>query len=142
MLGSLATNGIEIEAGSVVSNLDEHLRALSLHLQAHPTQLGLAAFLSRLRCLDPVDHGVSQQVLKGREHALQNLAVQFALRAFHGQLGRLRGLRGCLPHDSCQPGHMPLERNHACLHEPVLKLDRDPGLLSEESVRLIGQGPE
>ena len=79
----------------------------------------LATFVRRLHA---VHHRVAQQVLKGGQHALEHLTVQFAGRTLDDQLGALVGIGRRLAHDACQSLHVALEGHHAGAHQPVLQL--------------------
>ena len=54
-------------------------------------------------------HRVTQQVLKGRQHTLEHLPIEFAGRALHHQLRSLVRIGRSLTHDARQPLHVALE---------------------------------
>ena len=89
---ALVADRREVEAGAVVGDLDDDLRALAMQLQRDRAGLGLAALRAVVRRLDAVHDRVAQHVLERRQHALEHLAVELAGRALDDELGLLAGL--------------------------------------------------
>ena len=74
------------------------------------------------RGFDAVRDRIAQQVLEGRQHVLEHLAVELAGGALDDQLGLLVEVCGGLAHDAREALHVALERDHARAHQPVLQL--------------------
>ena len=110
-----------------------------LILRNHLARLGLAALFPRRGVLDAVRDRVAQKVLERRQHAVENLPIDLVVLALDDELGDLPGVRARLAHDSREPRDVALERHHARLHQAVLKLRRDAGLLREQRLRLVGE---
>ncbi len=81
-------------------------------------------------------------MLERGQHALQHLTVKLPFRTLDRELRRLSAFRGRLSDDPREARDVPLERHHACLHETILELGRNPCLLSQQRVRFLGQIPE
>ncbi len=77
-------------------------------------------------------HGIAQQMLEWRQHALQHLTVQFARGAFDHEFGLPCRVGAGLADDARKALHMPLERHHARAHEAVLDLGNGAALLLQQ----------
>ena len=100
-LGADAGN---VHAGAVIGQLDDDLGAFAPQRQADLARLRACRAARRmLGRLDAVHHGIAQQVLEGRQHALQHLPVQFAGAALDDQFGLLAGV-GARPGARCATG--------------------------------------
>ena len=128
----LGPDGLDVDAGAVVLDDDEHVRALALQAHRDPARLRLAAREPLRGRLDAVHDGVAQHVLEGRQHALEDLAVEFARAALDDELDLLACLLRGLAHQARQPLGMPLERHHARAHQAALQVgDHAPLLLQQ-----------
>ena len=135
-LDALVADRGRIEAGTVVGDVHDHLRALSMQADRDLAERRLAHGLAPLRQLDAVHDGVAHHVLERRQHLLEHLPVEFATGALDGQLGLLAGLVRGLAHEARKARYVPLERHHARAHEAALQLRRHARLLGQQRVRL------
>ena len=77
-------------------------------------------------------HGIAQQVFQRRQHAFQQLAVEFGAGALDHEFGVFAGVGRGLTHDARQPLHMPLERHHAGAQQAVLQFADHAALLLQQ----------
>src|SRR5690606_6776073 len=75
-----AADRLAIEPGTVVADLQHDFRTLTAHRDADRAFLALASFATSLWCFDTVRDRVAQHVFQRRGHALEHVAVEFALR--------------------------------------------------------------
>ena len=81
--------------------------------------------------------GIAQQVLDGRSHALQHVAVELALHAGEHRLGVLALFLRGLPHHALQTRHLARERHHQGAHQALLDGGVDATLLQQQTLGLI-----
>ena len=84
-------------------------------------------------------HSVAQHVFQRCGHALQHVAVKFALGALELELGLLAGVAGRLSDHPAQTRHQRIERQHARAHQAFLQLGTHPRLLQQQGFVLAGQ---
>ena len=68
---------------------------------------------------------IAQQVFQRCGHALQHVAIQFAVRTIQLQLDLLAGIGSGLSQHATQAWHQPIERHHARTHQAILQLGTD-----------------
>ena len=101
--------------------------------------LRLAGGAALFRCFQAMGHGVAQHVLQRRDHAVEDVAVQFAVGAFQGQVNLLAGVQARLADHPAQARHQAIERHHARAHQAILQFRTDTRLLLEQRVVLARQ---
>ena len=69
--------------------------------------------------------GIAQQMLQRRGHALQHVAIEFAVGTVELQLDLLVGVGGGLAQHAPQARHQSIERHHARAHQAILQLRAD-----------------
>ena len=79
---------------------------------------------------------VTQQVFQRGHDGFEYLTVEEILGTLERQVDELALLFGRLPDDAREPRCLPVERNHASLHETVLKLGRHARLLRQQRIGL------
>ncbi|MNV77118.1 hypothetical protein D3C71_1705150 [compost metagenome] len=81
-------------------------------------------------------HGVAQHVFQRRDHAVEHVAIQFAVRAFQLQVNLLFGFMRGLTHHTAQARHQTIERHHARAHQAILQFRTDARLLLQQRIVL------
>ena len=94
---------------------------------------GLAALFRRFQAMRD---RVAQHVLQRRGHALEHVAIEFALRAVELELDLLAGIGGSLAQHPAQTRHQRIERHHARAHEAFLQLGTHARLLQQQRLVL------
>ena len=97
---------------------------------------GGAALFRRFRAMG---HRVAQHVFQRRDHAVEDVAVQFAVGAFQSQVDLLAGIHAGLADHAAQARHQAIERHHARAHQAVLQLRTDTRLLLQQRIVLARQ---
>ena len=118
----------EVEPGAVVAEVQQHLVALLVHLDAQLPRGGLAGRDARLGRLDAMADAVAQQVLEGTRHAFQHRAVQLGLAAADVQLDLLAGIACRLAHDAVHALADGIELDETGAQQVVLQLACQPRL--------------
>ncbi|WP_343225244.1 hypothetical protein [Agrilutibacter solisilvae] len=113
-------DGLAVEAGAVVGHFQHDFRPFAADGDADGAFFGLAGLLALFRRFQAVRDGVAEHVLQRRGHALQHVAVQFALGIAQLELDLLAQLARCLAHDAAQARQQRIEGHHARAHEAFL----------------------
>ena len=71
-----------------------------------------------------------------RDHAIEDIAVQFAVGALQGQVHLLAGIHSGLADHAAQARHQAIERHHARAHQAILQLGADARLLLQQRIVL------
>jgi len=96
----------------------------------------LAGGATLFRRFQAVGHGVAQHVFQRRDHAVEDVAVQFAVGTFQGQVDLLAGIHAGLADHAAQARHQAIERHHARAHQAILQLGADARLLLQQRIVL------
>ena len=125
VLQSLHLDPLDVDAGTIVLDLDDDVAALVIGVQNNLADLRLVrrqAFRRHLKAVvRRVPHHVRQRVLD----QLQNLTVKLRVRAQHLQVDLLVQLVRQVAHDARKLRPGIADRLHARLHHAFLKLRRD-----------------
>src|SRR5690606_2929081 len=127
-LDAPAADRLPIQATAVVGNFKYDFRAFATHRNAHGALVGLAGVAARTRFFEAVSHRVAEHVLQRRGHALEHVAVEFALGSVEPELGVLAGFGCRLADHAAQARHQRVEGHHARAHEAFLQVGADPRL--------------
>ena len=142
-LDRLAPYCLERHPCTVVTHIEDDVAAFMGQLQSDQPLLRLAGGTPPLGAFQTVVDGVAQHVLQGRDHALQHIAVHFALGIANDKIDLLAQLPRHLPDDTLEARHQALEWHHARAHQAFLQLGVDPRLLRQQVFRILvapGQG--
>ena len=75
------TNRCAIDATTIVADLQHYFRTFTPHRDADAAFIDLAGLTAGIRRLQAMRHCIAQHVFQRRGHALQHVAIEFALRA-------------------------------------------------------------
>jgi hypothetical protein len=96
-------------------------------------------FLRSAGASRPCATAFAQHVFQRRGHALEHVAIQFALRAFELELHVLAGFARRLSDDAAQARHERIEGHHARAHEAFLQFRAHARLLEQQRFVLARQ---
>ena len=85
-LGRLQTHRFDVDARTVIADLDDDVATFAGQAQVDATGGRLAEAAAHLSRLDAVIHGVAKHVFQRRDHALEQVAVQLAFRVERSEL--------------------------------------------------------
>ncbi|KAG1316729.1 hypothetical protein G6F62_013317 [Rhizopus arrhizus] len=128
-----AADRFAVQAGAVVGHFQHDFRTFAVQADGDLALLRLAGGAALFRCFQAMGHGVAQHVLQRRDHAVQDVAVQFAVGAFQGQVNLLAGVQARLADHPAQARHQAIERHHARAHQAILQFRTDARLLPPRS---------
>ncbi len=132
-------NRLAIQAAPVVADAHHHLGGFARHADAHGAFFRLARLATVFRRLDTVRNRVTQHVLERRLDAVEQVAIHFAVRAFHVQLGALAFFLRGLAQRTAQVRHHGVERQHARAQQAFLQFRTDARLLDQQRFGLTGE---
>jgi len=132
----LAPDRVTIQAAAIVGHAQHDFRRLAAHLDADRAVERLVRDQPLFRRFDTVRERVAHHVLEWRLHALEQVAVHFALCAFDLQLGAFAEFLCGLAQRAPQTRHERVERHHARAHEAFLQIGRHTRLLQQQRFRL------
>ena len=121
----------EIDAVAVIADLDDHLVALMIGIEADGSFGRFTGGSALQRRLDPVIDGVAQQVHHGLGQRVQNALVEVGILALDDDVDLAAGLFGGVTHHPGQTAEHLLDGHHANLHYGALQFS--------ENLRLEGE---
>ena len=131
-LDRAGTDGVPIQSAAVVADLQHHFRPFAADRDANAAFGRLARRVARFGGFQAMGHCIAEHVLQRCRHALQHIAVEFALRTIKLELRALAGFAGGLADDPAQARHQGIERHHARAHEAFLQFRTYPRLLQQQ----------
>jgi hypothetical protein len=136
---ALVADGFQVHAAAVIRQADHDLGAFAMQFENDAARLGLAGCDPVAGFFDAVHDSVAKHVLEGGQHPFQNLTIELARSALHGQVGTLAGVIRRLANDTRKALNVALERHHARTHQTVLQLGDRPRLLLQQVLRFLAQ---
>ena len=121
----------EIDAVAIIADLDDHLVALMIGVEADGSFGRFTGGSALQRRLDAVIDGVAQQVHHGLGQRVQNALVEVGILALDDDVDLAAGLFGGVTHHPGQTAEHLLDGHHANLHYGALKFS--------ENLRLEGE---
>ena len=122
---SLLDDHREIDAVAVIADLDDHLVALVIGIEADGSFGRFTGGSALQRRLNPVIDGVAQQVHHGLGQSVQNALVEIGILALDDDVDLAAGLFGGVTHDPGQAAEHLLDGYHANLHYGALKFSAE-----------------
>lgn len=101
-LFATATDRITVQPGAVVGYFQHDFRAFAAKTDRDAAFFRLARIAALLGRFQPVRHRVTQHVFQRRDHAIEHVAIEFALGAFQQQMHLLASVVGRLTHHTAQ----------------------------------------
>ncbi len=125
-LDRLAPDGIGVQAATIIGHHDHHFRSFASDRDGDRALFRFATARALLGGFQAMGDGIAQHVLQRRGHAIEDVAVHFALGAFDPQLHLLAQFASGLPQHTAHAWHDRLEGHHAGAHQPFLQVGADP----------------
>ena len=132
----LAADRLAVHAATVVGHAQHDFGRFTADRDVDGTLGRLAGGLALLGRLDAVRERVAQHVLERRLHALEQVAVHFAVRAVDLELGALGDFVCGLAQRAAQVRHQRIEWHHARAHEAFLQVGTHARLLQQQGLGL------
>ena len=134
-----AADRLAVQASTVIGHFQHDFRTFAVQADGDLALLRLARGAALFRRFQAMGHGVAQHVFQRRDHAVEDVAVQFAVGSFQGQVDLLAGIHAGLADHAAQARHQAIERHHARAHQAILQLGADARLLLQQRIVLARQ---